>query len=148
MTLARPFIQRVNIAIPTPAPLIVFDEMCVLCAGFVQWVIRHDRHRAFRFTSAQGPLGQALYRDLGLDPVHVETNLVVVDGVAYGKFAGYIQVAARLGGGWRAAAGLLRLVPAFLGDRAYDLVARNRYMLFGKRGVCWTPPADVAARVI
>ncbi|MGE3476390.1 MAG: thiol-disulfide oxidoreductase DCC family protein [Rhodospirillaceae bacterium] len=148
MPLPRPFIRRVTITVPTPAPLIVFDDVCVLCASFVRWVIRHDRGDQFRFTSAQGPLGQALYRDLGLNPVHVETNLVVVDGVAYGKLAGYIQVAARLGWRWRAAAGLLRLVPAFLGDWAYDLVARNRYALFGKRTVCWMPPSDVAARVI
>ncbi len=147
MTFARSFIRRVTIPVPTAAPLIVFDDMCVLCSGFVQWVIRHDRGRLFRFTSAQGPLGQALYRDLGLNAVTFETNLVVIDGVAYGKLAGYIEVMTRLGGPWRAATGL-RVLPAALGDRIYDLIARNRTALFGRRETCWTPSPEIAGRVI
>lgn len=73
---------------------------------------------------------------------------MVVGGVAYGKFAGYIEVAARLGGLWRWVAAGLRLVPASLGDKAYDLIARNRYALFGRRETCWTPSPDIADRVI
>lgn len=129
------------------APLIVFDEVCVLCSGFVQWVIRRDRRRQFRFTSAQGPLGQALYRDLDLDPVRLETMLLVVDGVAYGKLAAIVEIAWRLGGFWRAAV-LFRLLPAWLSNSLYDAIARRRYGLFGRRATCWLPPPDVAERVI
>jgi len=131
----------------TPTPLIVFDGVCVLCSGFVQWVIRHDPHGRFRFTSAQGPLGQALTRDLGLDPVRFETILLVENNAAYGKLAAMIEIAARLGGLWRAAA-LLRLLPTFLGDWAYDRIARNRYAVFGRHEICWAPPPDIADRVI
>ena len=134
-------------AVPTAAPLIVFDDVCVLCASFVQWVIRHDRRAQFRFTSAQGPLGQALFRDLGLDPVRLETILLVESGVAHGRLAGIIEIATRLGGVWRAAV-VLKVLPAPLGDWVYDRIARNRYALFGKRDVCWTPSPDVADRVI
>lgn len=147
MSSTHPFIRRLTLPVPTAAPLIVFDDMCVLCAGFVQWVIRHDHKRRFRFTSAQGPLGQAIYSDLGLDPLHFETNLLVVDGVAYGKLAGYIEVAVRLGGAWRTVA-ILKALPAALGDWIYDRIARNRFALFGRRDTCWTPSPDVADRVI
>jgi predicted DCC family thiol-disulfide oxidoreductase YuxK len=142
-------IRRLSAAatLPTTAPLIVFDDTCVLCSGLVQWVIRHDRHGRFRFTSAQGSLGQALYRDLDLDPDRLETSLLVVDGVAYAKLAGIIEIATRLGGIWRAAA-LLRPLPAPLSDWAYDRIAQNRYALFGRRKTCWTPSPDVADRVI
>jgi predicted DCC family thiol-disulfide oxidoreductase YuxK len=127
--------------------LIVFDGVCVLCSGFVQWVIRRDPDARFRFTSAQGPLGQALTRDLALDPVRLETILLVADGVVYVKFAAAIEIVTRLGGIWRAAA-MLRLVPTFLGDWVYDRIAQNRYALFGRRETCWTPSSDVADRVI
>ena len=150
MARRRPLIRALSPsapAIPTAAPLIVFDDVCVFCSGFVQWVIRHDRARLFRFTSAQGPLGQALYRDLGLDPVRFETSLLVADGVVYGGLRGVAEIALRLGGAWRAA-GLLRLLPTALGEPAYDLVARNRYRWFGRRDACWLPSADVADRVI
>ena len=119
----------------------------LLCSGFIQWVIRRDRHEQFRFTSAQGALGQALYRDVGLDPLRLETNLLVVNGVAYGKLTAVIEVAVRLGGVWRMAA-LLRAVPAPLGDWAYDRIAQNRYALFGRRDTCWLPSPEVADRVI
>jgi len=133
--------------LPTTAPLIVFDGVCVLCAGFVQWVIRHDPQGQFRFTSAQGALGQALLHDLGLDLVRLETILLVERGVAYGKLASLIEIATRLGGVWRAAAAL-KVLPAPLGDWVYDRIARNRYALFGKREVCWAPSPDVADRVV
>lgn len=133
---------------PLPdAPLIVFDEVCVLCSGFVQWVIRHDRAGAFRFTAAQGPLGQALYRELGLDPERLETMLLIVDGSAYGKLAAIIEIARRVGGVWRAAA-LFKVMPARLRDGLYDRIARNRYALFGKRETCWLPTPDIADRVL
>lgn len=83
--------------LPPTAALIVFDNVCVLCSGFVHWVAAHDRGRRFWFTSAQGPLGQALYNDLCLNPVRFETNLVMIDGVVYGKLEAFIEVATRLG---------------------------------------------------
>jgi predicted DCC family thiol-disulfide oxidoreductase YuxK len=133
-------------ALPTPAPLIVFDGVCVLCSGFMQWVIRHDPDGQFHFTTAQGPLGQALIKDLGLDPVRLETILLIEGGVAYGKLAAIIAIATRLGGVWRATA-VLKLLPGFIGDWVYDRIARNRYALFGKRDVCWTPSPHLTDRV-
>lgn len=144
------FVRRLSPSaprIPTTSPLIVFDDVCVLCSGFVQWVIARDRERLFQFTSAQGPLGQALYRDLGLDPANFETNLVVVDGLAYGKLDAFIEVASRLGGPWRAMRAL-RMLPAGLRNWMYDRIARNRYVLFGRRQTCWLPSPDVVGRVI
>ena len=134
-------------ALPTAAPLIVFDGVCVLCSGFVQWVIRHDPAGQFRFTAAQSPLGQALTKDLGLDPVRLETILLIEDGVAYGKLAAIIAIATRLGGVWRTAAAL-KLLPAPLGAWIYDRIAQNRYALFGRHDVCWTPSPLLADRVI
>jgi len=109
--------------------------------------MRHDRKGLFRLTSAQGALGQALYRDLGLDTEQFETNLLVVDGLAYGKLRAVVEIVVGLGGGWRAA-GALRAVPAPLGDWAYDLVATRRYRWFGRREACWLPTPEIADRVI
>jgi predicted DCC family thiol-disulfide oxidoreductase YuxK len=147
---AGPFVRRLSPAapaIPTDRPLIVFDGECVLCSAFVQWVMANDPQGRFRFTPAQGPLGQALYADLGLDTVAFETNLLVADGVVFGKLAAIVETCRRLGGVWRAA-GVLKLLPAGLGDWGYDLIARNRYRLFGARETCWLPSAQMAERVI
>ncbi|RUU97023.1 DUF393 domain-containing protein, partial [Mesorhizobium sp. M6A.T.Cr.TU.017.01.1.1] len=64
-------------------PLIVFDGVCVLCSGFVRMVVRLDRQGRFRFATAQSPFGEALFRKHGLRTDSYETNLVLIDGVAF-----------------------------------------------------------------
>ena len=128
-------------------PLIVYDGLCVLCSGLARWVFRRDPAGRFRFTWAQGSLGQALYRDLGFDPARVETLLLVDGGVAYRKLRAVAEIAVRLGGPWRAAA-ILRLVPVPLGDWAYDHVAAARYALFGRRERCGLPTPEMADRMV
>jgi predicted DCC family thiol-disulfide oxidoreductase YuxK len=134
-------------ALPAAAPLVVFDGVCVLCSRYVQWVIARDSGRRFWFTPAQGPLGQLLYRELKLDAVEFETNLLIVDGKAYGKLEAFIEIAGRLGGVWRAAK-ILRLLPSGLRDLLYDALAANRYRVFGKHEVCWMPSPRTADRVV
>lgn len=127
--------------------VIVFDHVCVLCCGFVQWVIANDHRGLFHFTPAQGPLGRALFEDLGLDPVEFETNLLIEGRTAYASMDAFIEVAARLGGRWKAAA-ILRAFPRAVRDRIYCWIARNRFSLFGRRETCWLPDPAIAARVL
>jgi predicted DCC family thiol-disulfide oxidoreductase YuxK len=127
--------------------LVVFDGVCVLCSGFARFILEHDRDFAFRLTTAQAPLGQALFRHYGLNTQEFETNLVLVDGRAYGKLDSIVVAAERLGGVWRALS-LLRLLPRPIADWLYDRVARNRYALFGRTERCMIPPAEWRDRFI
>ena len=128
-------------------PLIVYDGVCVLCSRFVRFVIRRDRDARFRFTAAQSPLGQALYRHYGLDPVEFETNLLIADGRMHAKMNAFAGVMARLPWPWRALAAA-RLLPGPVGRWLYDRIAKNRYRLFGRLDACMVPDADVRARFI
>lgn len=141
---------RADAAVPAFAddhPLIVFDGQCVLCSAFARFVARHDRERRYRFTAAQSPLGQALYRHYGLDPMTFETNLLIEDGVGYGKIEAFARVARRLGWPWRAGI-MLGLLPRRVADPLYDLIARNRYRLFGQAQACAVPDASWRDRII
>ena len=129
------------------AGLIVFDGECVLCSGFVRFVFRHDRTGRFRFTMAQSPLGQALYRHYGLDPRDFETNLAIVDGTLHAKTASFAAVMTGLGWPWRALS-IVRLIPRPIADWLYDRIARNRYRLFGRYDACRLPSPELRARVI
>jgi predicted DCC family thiol-disulfide oxidoreductase YuxK len=123
-------------------PIIVFDALCVLCAVNARFVLRHDRRHHFRLASMQGLVGDALYRAHGIDPTQPET-LIIVDGdrLLMNSDA-VIAIWTGCGWPWRAAA-VLRLVPHFIRDPIYRLVARNRYRWFGQRETCWLPaPAD------
>jgi predicted DCC family thiol-disulfide oxidoreductase YuxK len=147
---AAPYSYRADSAVPAfpdDKALVVFDGVCVLCSGFARFILKRDKTFAFRLTTAQAPLGQALYRHYGLDPSEFESNLVLADGRAYAKLDTVAVVAARLGGPWRALA-LLHLLPRVLGDWVYDRIARNRYALFGRTEHCMLPPPEWRDRFI
>lgn len=133
---------------PDEHPLIVFDGACVLCSANAQFVLRRDRPGRFRLTTAQGPLGQALYRhfDLAVGGDY-ETMLVLSEGRLLTRSDAALAIAAGLGWPWRAAS-VLRLVPRPLRDAVYGLVARNRFRLFGRRALCWTPPPAERDRIL
>ena len=127
-------------------PVILFDGVCNLCNRAVVFVLRRDRGGVFRFASLQSAAGRALLEGAGLAPGSLETMVVVVGGRAYVRSDAAIEIARRLPGGWRLVAALARLVPRPLRDAAYDLVARNRYRLFGRRESCMLPEPGVAER--
>ena len=83
--------------------LFVFDGICVLCSGGAAWIMRHDRNAKVNFSSAQSPLGQALYRHYGTNID--ESYLFIAEGRAFTASAGYLSLCTTLGGWWR----LLRL---------------------------------------
>jgi predicted DCC family thiol-disulfide oxidoreductase YuxK len=134
-------------AFPDDKGLVVFDGVCVLCSGFARFILKRDRAFAFRLTTAQSPLGQALYRHYGLDTREFESNLVLIDGRVHAKLDTVAAVAERLGGGWQALS-VLRAIPRPIGDWLYDRVARNRYALFGRTEHCMLPPPEWRDRFI
>ncbi len=127
--------------------LIVYDGVCVLCSSFMRRIAARDTAGTIQFASAQSPLGQALFAHFGLDPAAFETVLLLDAGRAYGKLDMVTRLARRFGGGWRMLQGL-KLLPRLLQDLAYDLVAKNRYRLFGRTETCMIPDASWRGRVI
>lgn len=129
----------------TAQDLIVFDGTCVLCSGFFRFMLRHDRAGRFAFAIAQSPLGQQLYRDLGLPAEDFETNLVIVDGRAHQRLDAFAAAMRALPWPWPVLS-LCRLLPRRLKDALYFAIARNRYRLFGRQDSCPLPSAGVRAR--
>ena len=132
----------------TSSPLIVvFDGQCLLCNGWVRFLLRHDQRGVFRFAAIQGRTGQALLQQAGLQLEGLQT-LLLVDGVkSWQHTAAILRILHHLGWPWRAA-WLGWLVPALLRDALYRWVARHRYRIFGRTETCMVPPPDVAARFL
>lgn len=127
--------------------LIIFDGECVLCSGFFRFMLRHDRAGRFAFATAQGQLGQDIYRALDLPTDAFETNLVVIDGVIYERLDAFAAAMRALGWPHRAL-GAVRYLPSALKDPAYHAIARNRYRLFGRYDHCILPTAETRARFL
>lgn len=126
-------------------PLFVFDHHCVLCSGGARFLMQHDRAGRIAFTSAQGAIGEALYRHYGL--AMDETYLFLARGRAETMSDGYLAVAREFGGVWHLA-GAGRLVPRIVRDAIYRLVARNRYRWFGRTEACALLSPEQRARLL
>lgn len=127
--------------------LIVFDGECVLCSGFFRFIIRVDRAERFAFATAQSPLGQDLYRALGLPVDDFETNLIFVDGRLYTALDSFAAAMRAVGFPW-AALGVIRLLPGPVKRALYTRIARNRYAIFGRFDSCMMPDAALRGRFI
>jgi predicted DCC family thiol-disulfide oxidoreductase YuxK len=127
--------------------IVVFDAKCLLCNGWVQFLLKHDRNGVFQFASIQGVTGQTLLANAGLRVEGLQT-LLLVDGLnTWQHTSAIFRVLNGLGWPWRAA-WLGWLVPAPVRDGLYRWIARNRYRLFGRSDSCLLPPADFKARFL
>ena len=120
---------------PDDSQLIVFDGVCVLCNGFARFVAKRDTGKRFLFTEAQSALGGALFRHYGLDDVNYETNLLIQDGLAYGRMEAFVHIVSQFGGAWPCVRAVL-LLPRAVRNWLYERLARNRYALFGRYETC------------
>ncbi|APV49445.1 hypothetical protein BWI17_06965 [Betaproteobacteria bacterium GR16-43] len=120
--------------------IIVFDGHCVLCNGWVQFLLKHDTKKVYRFASIQSEAGAKLLAQAGLKIEGLET-LLLVDGVrSYQHTAAILRVLDGLGWPWKAA-WVSWIIPAPLRDGFYRWIARNRYRFFGRRDACLLPSA-------
>ena len=126
--------------------VILYDGVCVFCSRWVEFVVARDRAARFRFTMIQSSYGAQLAQALGIDPGDPDTNAVIHGGVAYFKSDGALTVLSCLPG-WSFVR-VLFAVPKSLRDAVYNLVAKNRYRIFGKYDACVVPDAEMRARVI
>jgi predicted DCC family thiol-disulfide oxidoreductase YuxK len=127
-----------------PAPVtespvtIVYDGVCRLCSGSVAWIAQRVDHRV-RFVPAQSGEGATALKAAGLNALDPESFLVVQGGQSLQKSRAVIAVLHVVGGVWKTAALLLRLLPRPAADQIYGWIAINRYRWFGKRTTCFIP---------
>lgn len=132
---------------PDDKAIFIYDGYCSLCSNWVQFVLRHDHQARFRLLPAQSMLGEALYRHYGLDPDNHETNLLLDGGLPYFRSASSIRIVSAMGFPFSLAQ-LARVLPRFLLDRMYELVASNRLRWFGRRDSCLLTLAGFEDRFI
>ena len=124
-------------------PIVLYDGICGLCNRLIQFLLKRDDQDRFRFAPLQSEFADSLLRRHGVSAIDLDTVYVVVDhGRATERLLArsdaMILVLRELGGIWSAAR-LGMLVPRFIRNRLYDLVARNRYRIFGKHDSCMLP---------
>lgn len=128
-------------------PVMIYDGYCGLCSSAVQFVLRHDRSKVFRFVAAQSELGTSIYRHYGLDPQNYETFIVLADGIPFFASDAVIEIGRRLGLPWSLGTAVGAL-PRRVRDGLYFWIARHRMRFFGRRDTCHLPAPDERDRFL
>ncbi|MGE0452578.1 MAG: thiol-disulfide oxidoreductase DCC family protein [Vicinamibacteria bacterium] len=129
--------------------VVLFDGVCNLCNGVVDFAIRRDPSGRLVFGALQSPEARGLLRALGLPDAALD-SLVVIEpgGAVHRSSSAVLRVARALRSPWPALAAAGALVPRRLRDLVYRWVARNRHAWFGRRDHCRLPTAEEQARFL
>ena len=127
--------------------IVLFDGVCNLCSGAVQFIIKRDGSSKFLFASLQSDFGGTQLSKFGLDPTKLHSIIVLENGKKYERSDAALMIASHLAFPWP----LLRLfyiLPRFIRDWIYDLIAKNRYTMFGKKETCMIPTPEMKSRFV
>jgi len=127
--------------------LIVFDGVCNLCNGLVQFIIKRDKKKQFKFTQLQSAFAQEIVSGLGLSGTELSTVVYVNNGRYYWKSTAVLNILNDLGGCWSLWYGLM-IIPSVIRDGIYDLVAKRRYRWFGRQESCMVPTPEIMDRFL
>jgi len=128
-------------------PILLFDGICKLCNRLVIFVIRRDKDAKIKFTPLQSASGMSLLKKTGLS-VHDINSIVFIEGEnLFLKSSAVLHIFKALGCGWRLFYGFI-IIPKFIRDFLYNIVARHRYRIFGKRETCMIPSPDIEKRFL
>ncbi|MCC6154787.1 MAG: thiol-disulfide oxidoreductase DCC family protein [Candidatus Hydrogenedentes bacterium] len=128
-------------------PIILFDGVCNYCNSILNYIIKHDHKKRFRFAHLQSNAGQDLLEKYGFPRDMLDSVVLIENGKAHIKTDVTIRIAPHMGGIARVAV-LLRFVPRFIRDFGYDVIAHNRYKWWGKQNACIVPTPDVRDRFL
>jgi len=139
--------QHADMLIQNDQPIVIFDGVCNFCNASVNFVMKHDRRGRFLFASSQSEAGASLLRKFGIDPTSVQSVYLVEGDRIWSKSSAVARVARGLALPWKLLA-VTGIVPKFLADFVYDLIARNRYRWFGQSQECRLPTEAERARFL
>jgi predicted DCC family thiol-disulfide oxidoreductase YuxK len=133
--------------IELPEHLLLFDGVCNLCSGSVQFIIKRDRVSKFKFAALQSVAGIAVLKQLGISTQKLDTFVYVQKGHVKFRSNAVLQMLRDLGGFWKFCFGLT-IIPRPIRDFVYYLVAKSRYRIFGKKDQCMVPMPELKERFL
>jgi predicted DCC family thiol-disulfide oxidoreductase YuxK len=116
-------------------PILLFDGVCNLCNSLVRFIARRDNGYRIRFVLLNSEAGELLMRGINTDHHTVDSVVYIKNGKYFLKSSAVLHLLKDIGNGWRLLYVFI-LIPKFIRDFFYDLVARTRYRIFGKTDSC------------
>lgn len=127
-------------------PLIIFDGVCNLCNKWINLVLKYDKQKQFYFSTLQGKTAMSLLNELPY--LNAMQSVMLIDNnKIYYKSRAIVEICKRLGFPFNIFYVLI-IIPPFLRNAVYDLIAKKRYSWFGKKNQCMVPTENVKIRFI
>lgn len=134
--------------IPKNKKIILFDGVCNLCNTSINYVIDKDDNDEFRFVALQSELGKALQSHLNINPNNLDSIILYVpDEAYYLKSTAALKIMNRFSGAWKLMQ-IFTIIPEFLRDIFYDVIAKNRYKWYGKQTQCRIPTPELTSKFL
>ena len=127
--------------------IVLFDGVCNLCCFLVKFIIKRDPDKRIRFAALQSVTGQELLRNSKLTVSDRNTVVYVKDGKYYYRSTAILNILFDLGGLWKTMYVFI-IIPAFIRDYVYVVIANSRYRIFGKRSTCMVPTLEIQERFL
>jgi predicted DCC family thiol-disulfide oxidoreductase YuxK len=131
----------------TQSRVILFDGICNLCCGWVQFLIRHDNRMKFRFASIQSVIGQSMLYSVGISNKMLDSVVYLKGSVCFRESSAVLEILNDMGGIWKLFS-VFKLIPNPIRDGIYRFIAKNRNRFFGKRGSCYSPNPENQKRFL
>lgn len=128
-----------------PSPLIIFDGYCGLCQGFIKFVIKKDKKGIFNYTPRDSSIGVKVREDFGLQDIE---SILFFNGEKVFYYSDASLEVFKLLGFPLKALYVFKLVPKFIRDSVYHLVAKLRYRIFGKTSQCYVPSQETKSKFV
>lgn len=127
--------------------IILFDGVCNLCNGAVNFIIKKDKKQLYRFASLQSDVGIHLLKQYDLESNDLNSFVLIENNKAYLKSSAALHIAKNIGGFYSILYGFM-VIPRFIRDFVYSIIAKNRYKWFGKTNACMMPTPQLQARFL
>ena len=128
-------------------PIILFDGVCNYCNSMVNFIIRQDKEKIFRFAPLQSEAGQKIIEQFNLPSKNFDSFILVENDKIYFRSDAALRLYNLLPVTWKWTQ-VFWSIPPFIRDGVYNLIAKNRYKWFGKKDECMVPTPEVRERFL
>jgi len=129
------------------APVILFDGVCNFCNSSVNFIIKRDPKKKFRFSPLQSDYARLQETNVNLNISTSQTIILIQGEKLFTKSRAALEIARQLTGLWPILYFFI-IVPPFIRDFFYDVLAKNRYKWFGKKDQCMIPQPEDTDRFV
>ena len=127
--------------------IILFDGVCNLCNSSVNFILKHDKKKRFIFTSLQSDAAKKILLQFTIKKINLDSIILIENGKVYEKSTAALKILKHLYNGYQLLYAFI-IIPKFIRDWVYIIIAQNRYKWFGKKEECMFPTSEIKSRFL